>query len=104
MDKMKWIILTELFNTVKEPAWWDTDENNFSTPRTYDTSREAYLQIVSVLQWKIETFLKDYSMEYLDLDINEDTVVPCTITADGIINTKYGEMFSPFEPQDKYGR
>ena len=102
MNKEKWIIVNQLYCGEIINSWWETDENNISTPITYDTSREAYLEIVSVLQWRIETFLKDDSIEYLD--INEDTVVPCTITEDGIINTKYGELFSPFEPQDKYGR
>jgi hypothetical protein len=102
MDKLKWIVLSKYLNGEKEPAWWETDENNISTPVTYDTSREAYLEIVSVLQWRIETFLKDDSMEYLD--INEDTVVPCTVTPDGIVRTKYGEVFSPFKPQETYGR
>lgn len=102
MNKEKWIIINQLYCGKVIPSWWETDENNISTPVTYDTSREAYLQVVDILQWRIKTFLEDDSKEYLDNE--HETVVPCTVTPDGIVNTEFGKLFSPFEPQDKYRR
>lgn len=102
MSKEKWIIVNQLYCGEVIPSWWETDENNISTPVTYDTSREAYLQVVEILQWRIKTFLEDKSEEYLDNE--HETVVPCTVTPDGIVNTEFGELFSPFKPQENYGR
>ena len=100
--KTAWVIVTEELSGNLIPAWWDSDEDNFSTPVTYATQREAYLEIVDLMMHRIETFLEDETLDCLDRD--EDMVVPCTITDDGIITTEYGELFSPFKPQSDYGR
>lgn len=102
MNKEKWIIINQLYCGEVIPSWWETDENNFSTPVIYATQREAYLEIVDLMMHRIETFLEDKTLDCLDRD--EDMVVPCTITDDGIITTEYGELFSPFKPQADYGR
>ena len=99
--KEAWVIISEELNGAIVPAWWDTDEKNFSTPVTYATQREAYLEIVDLMMHRIETFMSDETLDCLDRD--EDMVVPCTIT-NGIITTEYGELFSPFKPQSDYGR
>jgi len=96
-----WVIISEELNGAIVPAWWDTDEKNFSVPVTYATQREAYLEIVDLMMHRIETFISDETLDCLDRD--EDMVVPCTIT-NGIITTEYGELFSPFRPQSDYGR
>lgn len=100
--KEKWVIVTRELSGNLIPAWWDTDKNNFSTPVTYDTSRDAYLEIVDLMLYRLEKFISDETLDCPDSD--DDMVVPCTITEDGIINTEYGEMFSPFKPQSDYGR
>ena len=100
--KKAWVIVNEELGGNIVPAWWETDDDGFSTPATYETQREAYLEIVDLLKYRIETFLADETLDCLDSD--EDMVVPCTITDDGIITTEYGELFSPFKPQSDYGR
>ena len=97
----KWVIVTRELSGNLIPAWWDSDEDNFSTPVTYATQREAYLEIVDLMMHRMETFMSDATLDCLERD--DDMVVPCTIT-NGIVTTEYGELFSPLRPQSDYGR
>lgn len=100
--KKKWVIVQEDRSGTIIPAWWNTDKNNISTPVTYNSEREAYIDIADTYEHRIKTFLKDKTLNCFDID--EDIVVACTITPDGIVNTEFGEVFSPFKPQETYGR
>ena len=100
--KEKWVIVSKELNGDLVPAWWDSDEDGFSTPVTYATSREAYLEIVDLMMHRLETFMSNNTLDCLERD--DDIVIPCNITNSGIITTEYGELFSPFKPQSDYGR
>lgn len=101
--KKAWIIVNQELCGEIVPSWWETDENNFSTPVTYETEREAYVSIAEVQKERIRLFLKDKKAS--SFDTGDDQVISCEVADNGVITAgDLGELFSPFEPQSKYGR